>query len=604
MLSLGQWHLKAPRDHRQNLIYRRQILTRAAADTGLQRELKAVCREDILFYVNTFVWQYNPQHKEAEIGPFITWDFQDTALHTILKAVYEERDLVIEKSREMGASWLCLIVMDWLWQFFKNKKTLCISRNAEAVDDSDPDSLFWKIDFMHAHLPCWLLDPEAISRKRMYMGNLQTHSTISGEASTSFAGSGGRATFMFIDELAKIREDFEIVRSTHDTSRCRVYNSTHTDPANQFAKLCTQEGMRKIRMHWSQHPEKNQGMYHYDAAKNEIVVHDKKFEYPPDYKFVKDGKDRSPWYDYQCQRRNDPRGIAMDLDIDAQGATAQVFDAATIRRLQGEFCCDPFWEGDLHYDRDKAEPISLIERKGGPLRLWAHPKADGKFPAGHYGVGCDPSTGMGSSPSCLSVFNGMIGEKIGEYANPHILPEELAILAVALCRLFPNVHGDGALLCWEIPGPGNTVGKTVMELGYRNVYYTVDERNPIGVTTSERPGWTNNQVTKRLLIEDYRAALADRKCINRSHIAMEECLFFKYNVSGNIENSKEASKDDPSGARINHGDRAMADAMGWKMVRTTTQQRREIEVKKEITVGSLAWRRQLADNAKRLQQAW
>ena len=51
------------------------------------------------------------------------------------------------------------------------------------------------------------------------------------------------------------------------------------------------------------------------------------------------------------------------------------------------------------------------------------------------------------------------GEKVGEYANPHILPYDLAPLAVAICRLFRNPHGEGAKMAWEQQGPGQIFGK-------------------------------------------------------------------------------------------------------------------------------------------------
>src|SRR5207247_1504773 len=98
-------------------------------------------------------------------------------------------------------SWMCLIVMEWLWHFHPWKKFLAISRNAEAVDADDPDSLFWKIDFMHRYQPKWLMPKgyEAKKHRRlMYYGNPENGSTITGQASTGKAGVGGRATWMFV----------------------------------------------------------------------------------------------------------------------------------------------------------------------------------------------------------------------------------------------------------------------------------------------------------------------------------------------------------------------------------------------------------------------
>jgi hypothetical protein len=161
MLSPGNLHQLVPRDQGDNLRWRAQVLDAAAGDAKVRADLEEACRADILFFINTFVWQFNPRAKgEGELGPFVTWDFQDDAVVSqdpdrpgILWCVENDEDVLIEKSREMGASWLCLIVLLWLFLFRPWQKFLVISRNEEAVEDDDPDSLFWKLDFMLATCP-------------------------------------------------------------------------------------------------------------------------------------------------------------------------------------------------------------------------------------------------------------------------------------------------------------------------------------------------------------------------------------------------------------------------------------------------------------------
>src|SRR5581483_8104985 len=103
------------------------------------------------------VWEYNPNAipggVSEEVGPFITWEFQEDAIRTILDCIERRNDLVIEKSREMGISWLCLLVMDWMFLFHRWKDCLVISRNADAVDKPfEMKALFPKLDFVHQHL--------------------------------------------------------------------------------------------------------------------------------------------------------------------------------------------------------------------------------------------------------------------------------------------------------------------------------------------------------------------------------------------------------------------------------------------------------------------
>jgi hypothetical protein len=85
MLSPGQFYLKVPKDREGNLRYRRYVLRRAQADVRFRRGLIEACRQDLLFCVNTFVWQFNPRKSGGlQVGPFVTWDFQDDAFRVML----------------------------------------------------------------------------------------------------------------------------------------------------------------------------------------------------------------------------------------------------------------------------------------------------------------------------------------------------------------------------------------------------------------------------------------------------------------------------------------------------------------------------------------
>jgi len=597
-----------PKGVDENREYRFEARARAFNNPLLQRQLRQRCRDDILYYVNAWVWQYNPQKKRHEVGPFLTWDFQDRAFREILDCIETGRDLVIEKSREMGASWMCLIVMEWLWHFHPYKKFLCISRNADAVDCDDPDSLFWKIDFIHKHLPPWLMPKGWDARKHrkgMYYGNPENGSTITGQASTGKAGVGGRATAMFVDEFSQIREDYEVLHRTADTTACRIFNFTHTDVSNAAAELSRRVDMRKLRLHWCDHPDKNPGLYRYNTDSGKVDVLDKHYDFGA-YDFQMDGKLRSPWYDRECIRRNSPRAIAMDLDIDPRGAMSQFFDPMTVRILSQEYAQPPLWEGELTYDRETGKPIQLVKREGGRLKLWVNPIGPCAVPPLSCSVGCDIATGSGASCSCAEGLNKHTGEQVFEYADPTIEPVEFAKLCVALCWLFCNEHGDPARLAWEMQGPGDKFGKVVVdELGFRNVYYRVDEQILGSVGDPDRPGWNPTPGNIRLMLEDIRAAMASHALLIRSEPAYDECLSFKYNTDGSVTHSGKSRKDDPSGARVNHGDRITGIGLAWKMAKGIAGGKRKGEVQPEIPkVGSLAWRRQMDEERRKLQEVW
>lgn len=614
MLSPGKFHLKVPRDRERNLRWRKFILQKAAADPNVQRGLVEACRQDIIFYIATFVWQFNPtKRSKGRIGPFIPWDFQEEALvgpRGILWHYENDRSVVVEKSREMGASWLFLIVQDWLGLFEDWFQSLNISRSAEAVDDKSMDSLFAKVRFMHEYLPGWLKG--RILEEKMYFEYKRTRSTVTGEASTGKAGVGGRAAVIFIDEFPRITQAVEVREGTASTANCRFFNGTHLGTDTEFYRLTQTPEISKMVMHWTQHPDKKKGLYRWDAAQQRVEIIDKTYVFPHNYQFITDGTPtggpfpglRSPWYDAKAREIGSARGVAMELDIDPKGSSSQVFNTLRIRELQHQFCRPPYWEGDVLVDRDTAKVVQLVPRDGGPLQLWLTMTPENAPPKSLYRVGADIAEGMGASPSVLSFADAKKGEKVACYLNANIKPYELARIAHALCWWFQDEDGRGAKISWELPGPGRDFGDVLTnELAYTNVYFREQSAGSMWAKESDKPGWVNNNQSKLFLVKQYEAALYSMQFINRCELALEECLAFKYKPDGFIEHSGEKSPKDPSGARVNHGDRVIADAQAWMLCKGMAKAEKQKE-EQTAKPGSLAWRRMYHENLKRLEESW
>lgn len=544
-----------------------------------------MCKQDILFFVNTFVWQYNPNaigKSSTSVGPFITWDLQEDLVRVVLDCISERRDLVIEKSREMGASWLCIIVILWLFLFHDDKQFICISRNEKAVDDPSRNSLFSKIDYILKRLPEWIADKGRegegkIVRRSMSFINEDNGSEIVGDATTKKATVGGRATAIFIDEYAKIEQDWKILTHTASTSGCRIFNSTHEGTNTAFFDLCKQsqdgaDHVRRFVMHWSQHPDKNRGLYHFDRATQKPVYHDPQFVYPDGFNPVTDGSPtggpypglRSPFYDDMVKKIGTTRGVAADLDINPTGSTEQAIDPLMVHDLQVRFCTEPK-EYSLRWFKEEARADRLFEEKGGEFKLWLPFLIDGLPPKAPYCFGADIATGIGTTPTCLSGVNAQTGEKVLEYVDSRIEPKEFAYLMVAIGYLFNDAEGRPARIVWETPGPGNVVSKHVMALQYPNMYFRKTEHR-MKKELSDVPGWPNSPDSLKQLIENYKDALRSRQFLNRSHFALSECNAFVYMEDGYVYHTGWKDPKDPSAARINHGDRVIADALAWKLV--------------------------------------
>src|SRR4030042_1850764 len=95
-----------PKDRRENLEWRRGMLARAREDAEYRAKILELFRRNILFAFNGFFYTYDPRKRPFHHIPFTTWDYQDPVILTVQECIKNGEDLVIEKSRDMGATWI------------------------------------------------------------------------------------------------------------------------------------------------------------------------------------------------------------------------------------------------------------------------------------------------------------------------------------------------------------------------------------------------------------------------------------------------------------------------------------------------------------------
>jgi len=570
-----------PRGLKENLEFRRRVIQEAGGDRATAEELYIMCSRDPMFYVDTFIWTYDPRKSGQRVVPMILYDFQIDPFIDVLKAITHGHDLLIEKSRDMGATWLCLLAFEWFYHFREFTTFLCMSRKEDLVDKTDdPDALFSKLDFVYKNQPGWLR-PQ-MNRTSLHFYNLNTSSTMDGSSTTSDTARGGRRTAILLDEFASVPDGYAVMQSTSQTTNCRIFNSTPKGAGNAFAALAKKPDIVRFRLHWSQHPDKKLGLY--TSKDGTLEQLDRTYPFPLDYPFIRDGKVRSPWYDEQCRRAAHPAEIAAELDIDYQASDFLFFDSLVLDRLIVKDTMAPFLKGDLIFDDQDCTFKEFHRNPEGYLELWAFPDVNDVWPTDIvFGVGADIAAGTGASNSTLSILNLKTGEKIGAYANPHTPPEQFAKLTVALCRWFNN-----AFLIWEANGHGRPYGRTVLDAGYRNIYYKQDEQAAYR-KSSTVPGWYTTLGSKLLLLTDYRKALKDGQFVNRQQVALDECRQYVFRPGGQLVHVASENAIDPSGAGDNHADRVIADAL---VCRAAKQPRSTVKQEKFIPEHCFAKRRE------------
>lgn len=568
---------KGGKDPVRNLELRRKYWKECSVSKDAQQAMMGMCREDLLFYLNAWVTIYEP--RDRRVLPFITYPFQDTTL-LALRDSMSQKDEVIEKSRDMGASWMCLCVIEHDWHFYPNGAYAMYSYKEDLVDKSgDPDSLFWKIDHIHKNQPSWFVP--TIKRNKLHIGNLTLGGTIDGAGITENTTVGGRKTVIFFDEAAKVKEGEIIFQNARDSTRTRWFTSTANGPANKFyeireqargqltrflAGIDTEPEINLRTLHWILHPEKNKGLY-----------------------FTKEGKPRSIAYDREYKRCGNPREMAQEWDIDYLASGAQFFSQEKLEDQIRAHCRPPDWVGNFVHDTIQAKFIALEPAQNGFFYLWFDDEfalnRDGAPPEnGDYAIGADVSVGTGASNSTLSVTDKKTGRKVAAFAHAFLSEYEFARLAVAMARWFNN-----AFLLWERQGPGASFGKEVLKLGYRNLFYEIVNEKSVTKKYSDKPGWAPSVESKVTLLNELRTAELEGKFVNQCVLSHEERKHYVLELTGAVNHSATVKTQDVTKARANHGDRVIADALSWRGCKERPWREPE-PIKQEFPVGSFGWR--------------
>lgn len=244
--------------------------------------IKELCRRDPIFFINHFAWTFDPRaDTDDRHRPFVLYDFQEVEIEEAEKSYHKGEDLLTEKSRDMGVSWIYIAWIVHKWLFEDDFNALLGSRKQDFVDNRQLDSLFGKIDYMLRYLPPWML-PDKFNydkhRTMMKIVNPSNGNTIQGESTNPQFSRGGRYSIIFFDEFAHWEWADRSWTAAGDATKCRVAVSTPN--GSNFFKQLRFSGKIKVRtIHWKLHPDKDEN-----------------------------------WYRQECQRRL-PEEIAQELDI-------------------------------------------------------------------------------------------------------------------------------------------------------------------------------------------------------------------------------------------------------------------------------------------------
>jgi len=328
-------------------IYKEKIIKRLQIHDACERSVEArahtwrLCARDdnpaegAIFFIENFLWTLNPK-EEPRHFPFILFEFQKRAVREVIDHIDNGKDLLIEKSREMGMSWLLFSAISiWYWLFREGVNMLEGSYKEALVDNRTVDSLLGKVDYNLEQLPKWLLPKDFNPKKNrtfMKLYNPDNGNLITGDSMNPNFGRGARKTVIFFDELGFWQYAKDAWESCRDTTNCRICVSTPN--GYDYFKMLRDSGIDVLTLHWREHPFKD-----------------------------------DEWYRLQCQRAT-PEEIAQELDISYnKSKTGRVYPEWSEENVQvGLYEYDPDLPLYISWDFGKSDDTAII---------WAQPGRDG-----------------------------------------------------------------------------------------------------------------------------------------------------------------------------------------------------------------------------------
>jgi hypothetical protein len=560
--------LMVPKNQLENVEWRGNLLTKAENDPILQQDLMSLCGESLLFWINAFAWTYHQKEVDPITGretvveyehvPFITWNIQDELFNKFLHRLSHPKDILIDKSRDMGASWCGIDFMHWVWLFIDESQLLEMSRTEDYVDKpGNMKALFQKHDYINQWLPEWMVPPGALPggkyRTKMHMKNVLNGSCIDGESTTENAGSGDRRKIVLLDEFAKVEKGSLIRSSTTDVSPFRIVNSTPAGPGTEYARWKKSGQIEVFQLAWWEHPEKGAGRMVWQDDNGAWHI-------------------RSPWYKVEEKRRS-PKEMAREIDMKDTESGDLFFTLDNIKKHTALYGREPKYRYHINLDKKIADSavfqkiktkdykaVKITRGKNGPLRVWCKLSLDRPDQTKTYVFGCDIGKGQGASNSVISIKCRETGEKIAEWRDANTPPFEMARVAVALAIWCGGRKPKGLpFIKWEKNGPGIDFGKQMVKAFTYPYCYYMDKQGDRGTKKLSKYGWHSSRDSKFELLTEYDRALAHGGYINHSIFGLGEMEMYINYKDGGIGPAELVSEN--ASAKKTHGDVVIADAL-------------------------------------------
>lgn len=281
-LTHEQW----PPNYKAVYAWRMETLAQLRANPEMFKSAEAYYSSRPGEFIMHWMDTYNPRIVgSSKWIPFIFFKRQDDFIAFVEELRRDSEGGLVEKCRDIGATWLACAYSVWAWRFLKDDATGWGSRKQELVHKiGDPDSIFEKMFLLLRRMPSiWL--PKGFNPRDhatfMKLVNPVNGSTVTGEAGDNI-GRGGRKSRYWKDESAHYERAEKIEAALGDNTNVQIDISSVNGLGNVFHRrreagiVWTRDSEPIERGHtrvfifdWRHHPEKDQVWYDTRRAKFE-----------------------------------------------------------------------------------------------------------------------------------------------------------------------------------------------------------------------------------------------------------------------------------------------------------------------------------------------
>jgi len=573
--------LAVPKKLVENIKYREQVVKDSAQSVEVQSALMAACSVSPLFWMNTFAFTYRPKYtcpdgversagakykfgvREYEVpsadAPIITWPAQDEMVNKMQHTFAQGGTMLIDKSREQGATVICMYMLQWAWLFLPRFSALVISRKADMVDGPTEDSLLGKLDYVSKGMPSWMLNMSHVTRRRgnnPAIINEKMNTRIIGETSNKDVGQSLRTTVTFVDEAARFPNGKALLKSITSVSSAYILASTPDGPGTEFSKLCehaaTEEGSQRLTVctlgYWD-HPEMGLGREPVQDKTGEITGKTGAWYW------------ETPAFSVKRDSTVSKRDLRENWLIDHDTSGLLVLDSNALSKMR-RMTQEPFRRCRVVFPDGNANDFELIDDPEGELSMWVDLDQNGKASLeDNYIQSWDFSQGVEGSNTIGAILSRETGDIVAEWASPSIPPHECARYAAVLGEIFGGAMNH-AFCIWERNGPGMSFGyEMAQKFNYPHLYYQRIEDTRTEKKT-RRWGWQSTNNSREILFDQLNKALVTSSFFTPNEEGVSDMAQWIYDEYGRIICG--ARRDETTGAQARHGDRAIAYALAVK----------------------------------------